>query len=1473
MGTKRKRSKQKTHQLNQVWPDGVVDELLSFLNSQVALLEIGTESLKQVELESLDQDVARHLNHRSDDGEQTLEQCHNYSPKQIRRKLSRLFHARRRSETDSDNWTVIYTKGFACLDWADDSERLIRMARRAKEIKHKWKWDFLHSPRRTRAGSRSRSVAPDAREKSVDVASASTSVAKHTRASRPPQKHPLRQSIEAKDRQEVKLSAFCKDLPTWLTSQVSDTESARTENDENVADPTVNMIRERDSSRNIAQVQLPPIRKRRLRSQQLADSETEAPNTPLGKSCPSKSRIRKCVAESGQSPATLHLEDRLQAVQQELRAVRRDSGREIKFWKDEYRKAQTDRTGLRKANVALVAGINATRSLEGGKVSGHDIVEREALLDDLLLERDSRADIVKMKNTMDMAPAQETEVNVSTLMKSMRIRLQAVLEDAEFSSIDELPELPEDHRLRFLVEQAFGVEPDSQEAMQVLKRWCGSPGLRQHALLALCGAAIARWVFQQPQADLLFDRYQSIRTRGSTNRYREAIQIVAHNDPPLARAVDLTVHKTVAAEASFERFKKMKGERLACRLQDTLAPLCQLDRKAADGSDSDSELGKYTAGHLSGVFHSAIDVHCRLILTGRQYECVWFECSTPFDRESMTTISVGKGVTRASESTIRLTLFPGISQITATKIGVDFGGFTERRHKAHEEALFKYLRIAGTREQADNSVPLGCVLNSHPGLSWVAGVSIRKRKPRSCAESLETGRSTLTLRLPWTSGKPDACHTNIYSSKFWRSKQLPSPDILKIRTQTRSGVSRRSCLSEGCKQTLFGAKERGTMRLVGSITLRASCSRALAASNSSAKYVTNFYGCQTLLLTRGMPSHLSGSPRNTEHGGSVTAAWLEGRLAYGEFAAYEHALASDADRVRPGSPSIFSNKSDEQVMHDVTGTEKVTLDQKYKRPDRVYGLSRTGSFDLFGDRLGKYSPFFGKHTIFPFMVVEAKSDKSEDGFHVIEQQTALSIRTCLKIQTSLEIESNRNLDPLVWFFGFRGDVWRLYIALPVNDRTKIIDCWHGRMSSADEALQLLLIVDWICFWAKDVHRKGILKCLSGLEAREITPASTVFSSQGDLNDRIPPTRSTSLVFRSSRPPISRLENDEQHVGDGALVNANVSQSELMQRGLGESQSRLQGGDDAFSAVRNAREVVNEWNHFALPEDEESMLECLAAICIRGNVQETAKLLWETLTDNSHTVKMSLRKHEVTESASEEPMAVFLACQSRLSELSWQVKCTYWCVTSTQAAAHILAAVADITGAEVFSLNFWSAHDCDCLGSAIAGFQRLGGRAIAAAAISQDIFCIHTTHSGANTGHSEWLKSDRQILQPRVAMLWVLFGQIGNMQQKEMPAIAVPRSGEGYLPPSRLFETDSLNGVPGVILKKPESWRGTCPVWCYLSFELGGHDSVGQQIALALQQRAIYAASGLSSEDERSIEQWALSTMDIMQSIDASGLEA
>ena len=111
------------------------------------------------------------------------------------------------------------------------------------------------------------------------------------------------------------------------------------------------------------------------------------------------------------------------------------------------------------------------------------------------------------------------------------------------------------------------------------------------------------------------------------------------------------------------------------------------------------------------------------------------------------------------------------------------------------------------------------------------------------------------------------------------------------------------------------------------------------------------------------------------------------------------------------------------------------IDQKYKRPDRVFGLSLTDSFVPYFRRQKEFSPFNNGFTLYPFLIVEAKSEKRGPGFDSIQRQSALAIRTCLKLQIELESQSGVILRPIVWFLGFQGAEWRLYCAIPRGDGT------------------------------------------------------------------------------------------------------------------------------------------------------------------------------------------------------------------------------------------------------------------------------------------------------------------------------------------------------------------------------------------------------------------------------------------------------
>ena len=115
-----------------------------------------------------------------------------------------------------------------------------------------------------------------------------------------------------------------------------------------------------------------------------------------------------------------------------------------------------------------------------------------------------------------------------------------------------------------------------------------------------------------------------------------------------------------------------------------------------------------------------------------------------------------------------------------------------------------------------------------------------------------------------------------------------------------------------------------------------------------------------------------------------------------------------------------------------------------EHPDRVFGLRERRNFEealscplasqpsqTVGSVL-EISPFrnVGEPLLFPFLILEAKSEKGSDDWDSIEKQTAFPIRTLLKLQQDLyeyTIEKSRWHDgPLVWFLSNKGEDWRVY---------------------------------------------------------------------------------------------------------------------------------------------------------------------------------------------------------------------------------------------------------------------------------------------------------------------------------------------------------------------------------------------------------------------------------------------------------------
>lgn len=148
-----------------------------------------------------------------------------------------------------------------------------------------------------------------------------------------------------------------------------------------------------------------------------------------------------------------------------------------------------------------------------------------------------------------------------------------------------------------------------------------------------------------------------------------------------------------------------------------------------------------------------------------------------------------------------------------------------------------------------------------------------------------------------------------------------------------------------------------------------------------------------------------------------------------------------------GINPLFDFHAEEAIIY--TEEMKRDLKRREHRPDRIIGLCQTPTVESLLEKPDRRhprtveqtirtSPFkeAGEPVMFPFLVMEAKSDKSTYSFGDIDMQTAFAIRELVILQEELEDAASRlgNADweavPLVWYFSYRGEQWRLHGAFP-----------------------------------------------------------------------------------------------------------------------------------------------------------------------------------------------------------------------------------------------------------------------------------------------------------------------------------------------------------------------------------------------------------------------------------------------------------
>jgi hypothetical protein len=135
-----------------------------------------------------------------------------------------------------------------------------------------------------------------------------------------------------------------------------------------------------------------------------------------------------------------------------------------------------------------------------------------------------------------------------------------------------------------------------------------------------------------------------------------------------------------------------------------------------------------------------------------------------------------------------------------------------------------------------------------------------------------------------------------------------------------------------------------------------------------------------------------------------------------------------------GINPLFDDRADEAMVYDTVLQSQ--LPKREEKPDRVYGLRRTKRLERLlvsadGLRATPFRPD-GEPILFPFLILEAKSEKSADSFTDIEVQTAFAIRELLRLQDGLRQATDEEEDweagPLVWFLSYKGEQWRVSAA-------------------------------------------------------------------------------------------------------------------------------------------------------------------------------------------------------------------------------------------------------------------------------------------------------------------------------------------------------------------------------------------------------------------------------------------------------------
>ncbi|KAF3402098.1 hypothetical protein F1880_009829 [Penicillium rolfsii] len=374
---------------------------------------------------------------------------------------------------------------------------------------------------------------------------------------------------------------------------------------------------------------------------------------------------------------------------------------------------------------------------------------------------------------------------------------------------------------------------------------------------------------------------------------------------------------------------------------------------------------------------------------------------------------------------------------------------------------------------------------------------------------------------------------------------------------------------------------------------------------------------------------------------------------------------------------LFSDRAEEAIKHNpgLPVKSRPGQVQNYESPDRVYGLKETADFKSLLDGADKrapvserslrdtveFSPFDpdGEPLLYPFLILEAKSSKGNDNIEA-QMQTAFVIRRLLNLQYDLKRAAGEEWQreteqPLVWFLTWRAEQWNVSAAfiecepegkILINILKMVVDLWTGNIRSENGALQLLLIIDHIFEWARDIYRHSIMRDLQKLSTNNVSETDPLYYSmagRGLMKTTKSSAQPTEILDRGA---VENLDFLNIVLPEGVIRDASILESRFLALQLNK--------DDVgtFLASFNSDDEAAEWTRQILEYQQHAWKVA------PGTIQELERIS----TGNSRTSGQGGHLDEMS--------FLNLAIHFHVSP-TWQLVRQITCISFSEAALNLL----------------------------------------------------------------------------------------------------------------------------------------------------------------------------------------------------------